>query len=123
MKRLDQIITETNQLKDLILANPDLPIIIDCESELLNDDSYTSWIAPSVRFSIGEILDCEQDVNEERIYLDRIEFEEDFDEYYFNKHYEEAENISDEEWDLKVEEALKEYEPYWRKCILIFAGT
>ena len=73
---LDMFIKQTDELKKLIAEHPDYPIVVIVDSEVVADD-YGWWYAPCLSFSIGEILDCEQDIDEEKTYIDRDEFEED----------------------------------------------
>ena len=76
-KPLNMFVKQTDELKALIAEHPDYPIIVLCSNEVCADDSFFWWYAPCLSFFIGEILDCEQDINNERIYVDRDQFEED----------------------------------------------
>jgi len=72
-------------------------------------------------FSIGEILDCEQDVDDEKVYTDRYDFEEDLENVLADSgDYDEA---TDEEFDAIVKAELAKYEPYWKKVIKIMADV
>ena len=115
------ILKQTDELKQLIAEHPDYPIVVLCDYEVCADCSYSWWYAPDLSFSIGEILDCEQDVNDERIYTDRDEFEEDLADFLYDSgDYDEA---TDEEFDAVVKAELSKYEPYWKKVIQIKAGV
>lgn len=118
---LDMFIKQTDELKELITKHPDYPIVVIVANEVVADDYYGWWYAPCLSFSIGEILDCEQDINDEKTYIDRDEFEEDM----YNKYEddEEYENLDNYEFDEMIENKLKEYEPYWRKVIQIKADV
>ena len=118
---LDMFIKQTDELKELIAKYPDYPIVVMVDYEVVGGDDYGWWYAPCLSFDIGEILDCEQDINDEKTYIDRDEFEEDIiakleweDEY---------DNLSDEEFDKVVAEKMAEYEPYWKKVIQIKADV
>ena len=112
---------QTDELKQLISEYPDYPIVVLCNYEVCNDDSYNWWYAPDLRFSIGEILDCEQDINDERVYTDRDEFEEDLADILGDSgDYDET---TDEEFDAIVKAELAKYEPYWKKVIQIRADV
>ena len=118
---LNMFIKQTNELKELIANYPDYPIVILCNYEVCNDDSYYWWYAPEIRFGIGEILDCEQDINDERVYTDRDEFEEDLTDILADSgDYDET---TDEEFDNIVKIELLKYEPYWKKVIQIYADV
>ena len=75
---LNMFTKQTDELKKLIAEHPDYPIVVLCNYEVCGDDSYLWWYAPDLHFSIGEILDCEQAINDEKVYTDRDDFEEDF---------------------------------------------
>ena len=120
-KPLNMFYEQTNKLKELIAKYPDYPIVVMVANEVVADDYYGWWYAPCLSFDIGEILDCEQDINDERIYVNRDEFEEDLRDILTD--YEEYENVSDEIFDKIVENELKKYEPYWKKVIQIKADV
>lgn len=120
-KPLNMFTKQTDELKKLIAEHPDYPIVVLCSYEVCGDDDYYWWYAPQIRFCIGEILDCEQDVNDEKVYTDRDDFEEDLvDMLGYNEDYAEA---TDEEFDAIVKAELAKYEPYWRKVIQIKADV
>ena len=117
---LDMFVKQTGKLKELITKYPDYPIVVLVSNEVVADD-YGWWYAPEISFGIGEILDCEQDIDEEKTYIDRDEFEEDiYDKYTWDEKYEKLDNF---EFDEMVEKKLKEYEPYWKKVIQIRADV
>ena len=118
-KPLNQCIAQSDELKKLIRENPDLPIVVMVDSEVCADDSFRWWFAPDIRFEVGDFLDCEQDVDDERVFDDKDDFEECLaDRLGDGGDYDET---SDEEFDRIVAEKLKEYEPYWKKVIYIRA--
>lgn len=120
-KPLNMFLKQTDELKELIAKYPDYPIVILCNYEVCNDDSYCWWYAPEIRFGIGEILDCEQDINDEKVYTDRDEFEEDLTDILADSgDYDET---TDEEFDNIVKTELLKYEPYWKKVIQIYADV
>ena len=119
-KPLNMFTKQTGELKRLIAEHPDYPIVVLCESEVVMDDDGW-WCAPELRCSVGEILDCWQDINDEKTYIDRGDFEADVQDYICSDddYYE----MTEEELDREVEERLKEYEPYWKDVIIIWAGV
>ena len=90
-------------------------------AEVVADDDYNWWYAPDVSFSLGELLDCDQDVNDMKVYTDRDDFEEDLQNILCD--LEEFENATDEEFDQAVKEQLADYEPYWKQVIQIRADV
>lgn len=120
-KPLNMFAKQTDELKQLISEHPDYPIVVLCNYEVCGDDSYAWWYAPEISFSIGEILDCEQNINEERTYIDRDDFEEDLSDFLADSgDYDEA---TDEEFGAIVKAELAKYEPYWKKVIQIRADV
>ena len=120
-KPLFQLAHQTDELKKLIAEHPDYPIVVLCSSEVVSDDGYNWWYAPCLRFYIGEILDCEQEINDEKYFTDREEFEEELRDKL--SYQEEYENLSDDEFDKVVKAELEKYEPYWTKVIEIRADV
>lgn len=118
---LNMITAQTDELKRLIAEYPDYPIVVMCNGKVCAGDDYRWWYAPSLSFDIGEILDCEQDVEEEYVYSDREELREDIE----NKlsYLPEYEKLTDKEFDAVVDEKLAEYDPYWKKVIEIRADV
>lgn len=120
-KPLNMFTKQTEELKQLIAEHPTYPIIVMVANEVVADDFYGWWYAPSLSFSIGEILDCEQDVNDEKVYVDRDDFEEDLADILGDSgDYDET---TDEEFDAIVKAELDKYEPYWKKVIQIRADV
>lgn len=120
-KPLNMFTKQTDELKQLISEHPDYPIVVLVGTEVVADDYYGWWYAPEIRFSIGEILDCEQDINDERVYTDRDDFEEDLANMLADSgDYDET---TDEEFDAIVKAELAKYEPYWKNVIQIRADV
>lgn len=117
---LNMFIKQTDELKKLIAEYPDYPIVVIVSNEVVSDD-YGWWYAPEISFGIGEILDCEQDIDEEKTYVDRDDFEEDVQ--YNVECDENFENATNEEFDAEVKRIMTEYEPYWKKVIQIRADV
>ena len=120
-KPLNMFTKQTDELKQLISEHPDYPIVVLCNNEVCFDDGYCWWYAPEIIFSIGEILDCEQDINDERVYTDRDEFEEDLADILGDSG--DYDKTTDEEFDAIVKAELAKYEPYWKKVIQIRAAV
>ena len=120
-KPLMQLAHQTDELKKLIAEHPDYPIVVLCSTEVVADDFYTWWYAPCLSFDVGELLDCEQEVNEERYFTDREEFEGELRDKL--SYQEEYEKLSDGEFDKVLKAELEKYEPYWTKVIMIRADV
>ena len=120
-KPLNMFTKQTDELKALIAEHPDYPIVVLCSYEVCAGDDFVWWYAPCLSFFIGEILDCEQDINDEVTYVDRDKFEEDLQDRLADD--ERYENLSDAEFDNIVKAELAKYEPYWKKVIVIRADV
>ena len=111
------VLAELTELKKIILENPNLRIAVLVEDDLCTGD-YSWMYAPNVRCEIGEILDCDQEICEGKIYNDKIEFEEDIADSIMDKYA----HLTDAEFNEKVREEMRNYAPYWETCILVYAG-
>lgn len=118
-KEILGVLKKTEELRDLIMKNPELPIVVLVDSDVVLEDSYAAWFSPDVSFHLGEILSVEQHIIEDRIFTERDDFEDEVilfvDEAY--------PNLSQEDQEEQVQRIMKEYEPYWKKCICIHATT
>ncbi len=105
-----------DKLRQLILDNPDLPLVVLVGDEA-NTGDYSYMFATSVSAEIGEILDCNQEFNDCICYTDRDDFEDDVGESVYYQH--EDEDHPDEWWEEETKRVAAEYDPYWKKCILL----
>lgn len=107
-----------DELKKLILENPDLPIAV-----LAGEDANSGWsgymFCTSISFSIGEILDCDFYYYDDGVFTDRDELEE----YIIDILSDEYPDMSDEEFDAIVRKEVEKYEPYWKEVIAIWADN
>ena len=124
------VVMNNAEIRKLILENPDLPIVFRANDDANNGD-YTYMFCTYVYAQIGEVLDCEQDIDEEIIFTDRESFEDAVYDKVMDEaediHYSVYEKIASELSELDIEDEVKrvmsEYEPYWKKCILITVGN
>lgn len=116
-KPLNMCIKQSDKLKQLISEYPDYPIVVLCDSDIFSGDNM--WVyATELSFTIGEILDCSQEINDEKVYSDRQEFEEDLTDILSDS--ENYDDLTDEEFDNLVKTKCAKYEPYWKKVIQIW---
>ena len=116
----------TDELRQLIAEHPDYPIVVEVDSDIVADDGYNTWIAPGVHYYIGEILDCCQTINDERIFMNRDDFWEEVSYRIFecdNDFETKYGDISTEEYDRLVDEYVAQYDQYWKNVIVIRATT
>ena len=104
-----------DDIKKLIMDNPDLPLVF-IGSDTAYCEDYSSMFFTEVSAVIGEMLDCQQEINDLIIYTDREDFEEAVYEYLdLDPDFE----GTDDEFDAQLKRIIEEYEPYWRKVILV----
>lgn len=113
--------TDTTELKKLIAEHPEYPICV-LASEDANRGDYDWEVCDTVKFQVGEILDCEQNIDDCRIYTDRDDFEEDLEERLWNELCSDR-DYTEEEFQKALAEEKAKYEPYWKNCIFIFADN
>lgn len=111
------LLTATDELRQLIIDNPDLPILVFAGQDCNNGD-YGYMACGNVSASLGEFLDCQQDVDDERCFTDR----EEFGEMLGDQLYDEFDG-SDREWEEYLESRIVEYDPYWKPCIIIYVDN
>lgn len=106
-----------DKLRQLLLEHPDLPLIVFATDEA-NSGDYSAMSCGSICCEVGEFLDCQQDVNDERCYTDRDDF--------VDAIYDAIEwkwDGSEKELEQEVERRADEYEPYWKPCIILTVGN
>ena len=117
------LLYKTDYLKKLILENPELPLLVFAGSEACPED-WCSCACSDVRAEIGEFLDAETDFmsyydDAGMCYEDRIQFEEDLADWLEDNERENHPGMTEDEWDAEVERRIREFDPYWKKCIIL----
>ena len=107
---------KTDELKRLIAENPDLPIVV-LAGEEANGGDYPWMFCSCISFDVGEILDCEYLDYDDAVFTDRERLEE----VVADRLYDNNPTIGEEEFNIAVAEKVKEFEPYWKKVIAIYA--
>lgn len=107
---------KTDELRKLILENPELPIVILANEDSSNAD-YGWTFCSSISFYVEEILDCDfYDYNDE-VFTDKDRLEEKISDDLWDEYHDK----SDEEYDAAVKREVEKYEPFWKKVIAIYA--
>ena len=113
-----ELTQKTDELKKLILENPDLPIAV-LAGEEANNGYFGYMFCTDIKFSIGEILDCDFRDYDDAIFTDRDRLEEYIEEDLWGKYqYKSVRELA-----AAVEEEVEKYEPYWQKAIMIYADN
>lgn len=109
------VCTKTDELRELILQRPELPIVVLTDSDVVAD-GYGWWYGCNIYYSVDKLLYINK-YGDDTI----IDDESDLKEYLENElaDMDEYENLSDSEFDELVKAKLKEYEPLWTECIVI----
>lgn len=114
---------KTDELKKLILKNPDLPIVV-LAGEDANIGDFSWVFCTNISFSIEEILDCDFCDDDETIFTDRGRLEDVIIERIENGDIDVDVDITDkEEFNKAVEREMGKREPYWKKVIAIYANN
>lgn len=114
---------KTDELKKLILKNPDLPIVV-LAGEDANISDFSWVFCTNISFSIEEILDCDFCDDDETIFTDRESLEEVIIDKIENGDIDVDVDITDEdEFNKAVEREMEKCEPYWKKVIAIYANN
>lgn len=106
---------QSHQALKLIEEHPELPLLFQTTEE------EGGYVCSSISARIGEVLDCKQQINDEIIYTDRDEFMEDLVQVvYDTSPYDDR---PDSYYEQLAGKLAEEYEPYWKKCIIITLGV
>ena len=116
--------TATKDLKKLIAKYPDYPITV-LAGENANNSAYGWMYCASVGVGIGEILDCNTDYwDSYYVCTNRDDFETTACGIIWDDLNEElGRSPTDEEMESKWQEVKEAHEPYWKKCIAIYADN
>ncbi len=117
-KRSTDLLHSTDELRRLIIENPDLPLLVFAGGEANIDDEYFFYtFCSEITAEKGEFLDCWQEINEERFFISRQEFKEEVEEWLEDS--DSNLGLSKRKMDALVEKELTKYEPYWKPCIIL----
>lgn len=108
----------SDELKKLILENPELPIVV-----LAGEDAWGGchpWtFCSSISFCIDEILDCDFLDSQDCVFTDRDYLEE----FIADNLYDDYREDPEEEYEAAIDKRLQELEPYWTKVIAVYASN
>ena len=108
----------SDELKQLILENPELPIVV-LAGEEANIGDYRWMFCSDISFNLYEILDCDFYDYDDTVFTDRDRLEE----YIEDTLYDEYCEKSEEEYEKAIQDQLSELEPYWKKVIAIYVSN
>ena len=99
------------ELRKLIIANPDLPVIFMVNSDVVIDDFYANWLASISRVEVGKYC-CYKT----RYYDDRNDLEEE----YFVDHEDELKHLENNEIDMIIKERTSSW---WKRAIIVYVDV
>lgn len=107
------IAQKTSVLRRLMTDYPDLPLLVMAGKNANIDDGFHEYMAcSSCRCALGEFLDCYVEEDDEgTVFTDRDELSEIIEDY--------CEDI-DDPYDS---ERFHSYDPYWKKCIILYVDN
>ena len=111
---LKNILKKGDDFRKTLMEHPDLPIVF-LAGEDANIGEASLMFCDTVYVHVGEILDCQQEINDEIIYTSRDSFEEDISDNVFNEYPDKSDEWLEEE----TARIIAEYDPYWKDCIIV----
>ena len=115
LKRLN-LDHKTDELRRLILENPDLPIVILADESSVTDNGAWTFCS-KIGVKIEEILDCEYYDYGDLVITERDRLEEVIEDQLYEKYH----NKPDSEYDAAIKAEMDKLEPYWKKVIAVYA--
>lgn len=109
------LLCSCEHLREILLEHPELPLLVFAGEES-NGGDFPFMCCGNVRAEIGQVLDCCQEVYEERCFTNKEDFQEAIE---FNSDFE----GTDEEFDKYIKTRMAEYEPYWKPCIILYVDN
>lgn len=114
---------KSDELKKLILENPDLPIVV-LAGEDANIGDFPWMFCTNIFLSVEEIFDCDFYDDDGTVFTDRESLEEVIIDKIENGDIDVDVDITDEdEFNKAVEREMEKCEPYWKKVIAIYANN
>lgn len=104
---------DTDELRRLMEDYPEHKIAILCSEDVTSEWPWT--YASNVSFSVGELLDTDGPCD--NTYTDRDDLEDDIACMLDDM----EDDLSDEEFQSLVNEKMREFEPFWKPVIFIWA--
>ena len=117
MNKTYSLTKNSDELKKLILENPDLPIVVLAGQDAHIGDDYRWMYCSSISFAIDEILDYDFYDYDDTVFTDRDRLEEKISDDLYDSYYDKPEK----EYDEAIKREVAKYEPYWKKVIAIYA--
>lgn len=113
---------KADELTKLLLENPGVPLLF-MAGEDANIGDYSTMTCSNISYELAEALDYDYG---DRIYTDRDDFRDDFENDNWDDWCENNKNLTNEPDPVRekkfqeyISEKIKKYDGHWRKCILV----
>ena len=113
---------KADELTKLLLENPGVPLLF-MAGEDANIGDYSTMTCSNISYELTEALDYDYG---DRIYTDRDDFRDDFENDNWDDWCEDNKDLSSEPDSVRekkfqeyISEKIKGYDSHWRKCILV----
>lgn len=116
----DYILHSADELRKVLLDNPNLPMVIMADGDTSCADSDLYWVQSCIRVEIGIILACDIDWTD-KYYTDDCEFQDDLRDYYYDSDL--CSGMNDREFEDFVQGKLDEFDKYWKKVIIVYVSN
>lgn len=117
---------EAESLKKLIKERPELPIVFLCDESIWSEahgEGGEIWPATGMIARIGKVLSMKDNDTFMRTFTDEDEDDLECEIRYYLDMSDEAQGITDEEYEKMVEKELDYYKPHWKECIIVELGV
>ena len=115
-KHSTMLLHSGDELRKVLLEHPDLPLLVFAGDEA-NCGDYGYMSCTSISVEVGEFLDCQQRINDERCFTDREEFADEARDNYCDF------DGSEQEFEQFIEKLILSYDPYWKPCIIVYVNN
>lgn len=107
---------KTDELRRLVLENPELPIVILADECSVADSGAWTYCS-KISVDVDEILDCEYYDYGDMVITDRDRLEEIIEDRLYDEYHDKPEF----EYDAAIKAEVEKFEPYWKKVIMVYA--
>jgi len=111
--RLNCSLNDTTVLRQLILENPDLPLLIFCGEDAWHDNGWSYMMAYATKGEISTLA-----LYNDELWVDEDEYRERLEDDLCDK--EEYAGLSNKEWDEMIDKKMSEVE--FVKAIVLWVG-
>ena len=128
MPKYDGVLLHSaDELRELVIENPDLPLLVFAGENAYSDFGYAFTCATYVSARLGEVLyergPYECALKGDMVYCDRDDVEDAIEDYLWNNRTDEQKKWTEAQWDEYVKQEIHKYDPLWEKCIILWVNN